>query len=383
MKTIRILLIWVVAIPVLTGCWDRIEVNDIAIVTAAGIDLGEDNRIRLSLQVAIPTKLGPTSSAGGATDNSTFVVSETGVTIAEAYRHIQAKISRRIFFSHSRVLLIGEKLAKKGVSHIVDFYSRFHQPRMNSYIMYTKGEAFEVIKNKPQLENVSAEETRELTKLNVGVKVNISEFLDMLFTDGVEPVAPQFVLEPLEAGLENESQSGQAINGAALFKKDKLIGWMNDKESRGILWLRNNMQMGVITVNVAKEKGGGHISSNIIRSNTDIVPEHKQGKLKATVNLTTEMVVMENSSDLNLNDSKIIEYLQKELETEIKDRIQLTLGKAQKEYETDIFGFGEAVYKKYPKEWNEKYKKEWDQEFPNLEVSIKPQVFVRRTGLTK
>ncbi|MFC0270549.1 Ger(x)C family spore germination protein [Metabacillus herbersteinensis] len=383
MKTIKMLLILVMTVPLLSGCWNRIEINDIAIVTAAGLDLIEDDQIRLSLQVAVPTKLGPAGGAGGDSENSTFVISESGATIAEAYRNLQGKLSRRIFFSHSRVLLIGEELAKKGVAHIIDFYSRYHEPRMNSYIMFTKGEAFEVIKNKPKLESVSAEETRELTKLSVGLQVNIKEFLDMLLSDGVEPVAPQFALKTLEVNSENDSEQGQAIDGAAVFKDDKLVGWMNEIETRGILWLINKMEIGVITVPISKEKGGGNISTNIIRSRTTIDPKLEHGELKLTVNMTTEMNVMENASKQNLDDSKTIDDLQKKLETEIKKRVQLALDNAQKEFESDIFGFGEAVYKKYPKEWNTKYKKNWDQEFSHLEVKIKPTVFVRRIGLTK
>lgn len=383
MKIIKSSFILIISILLLSGCWNRIEVNDIAIVTAVGLDLLEDEKIRLTLQVAIPSKLGPTSGPTGGGDNSTFMISDTGDTLSEAYRHLQGKLSRRIFFSHSRVLLIGEELAKKGVSHILDFYSRYHEPRMNSYIMFTKGDAFEVIKNEPNLESVSAEETRELTKLSVGLTVNIKEFLDMLLTEGLEPVAPKFSSEPMEVNVENESKKTQAINGAAIFKDDKLVGWMDDSETRGILWLRNEMDLGVITVKVPEEKGGGNISCNIIRSETNIVPKIKDGKIKISVNTTSEMNVMENASELNLDDSKNIDKLQEELEKDIKERIQEVLDKAKNDLDSDIFGFGEAVYKKYPRQWNEKYKKEWNEGFSEIEVTIKPTVFVRRIGLTK
>lgn len=384
MKTIKFYFIVMISISLLTGCWNRIEVNDIAIVTAIGLDLQEDDKIRLSLQVAIPSKLGPTSGTGtSGSGNSTFMISETGATLSEAFRHLQGKLSRRVFFSHSRVLLIGEDLAKEGVSHILDFYSRYHQPRMNSYIMFTKGDAFDVIKNQPQLESVSAEETRELTKLTVGLTVNIKDFLDMLLTEGLEPVAPQFASEPLEVDTESQSGNAQAIVGAAVFRGDKLVGWMNDNETRGILWLRNEMNMGVITVDLPKGKGDGHISSNIIRSETNIEPKIKNGKIHISVNTTSEMNVMENASELSLDDSKNIEKLQNEIEKEIKNRIQKALDKAKDDLESDIFGFGEAVYKKYPKQWNEKYKKSWEKDFPELDVSINTKVYVRRIGLTK
>ena len=384
MKRIRMPLILVMTMMLLTGCWNRVEVNDIAIVTAIGLDLTEDERVRLSLQVANPTKLGPTGgSAGGSNGKSTFVISETGVTVSEAYRQLQGKLPRRIFFSQSRVLLIGEDLAKKGVSSIIDFHTRYHEPRINSFIMFTKGEASELLNSMPNLESVSAEETKELAKLSVGVTTYVMDFLNMLLTDGIEPFGPQFTSTSLEVNNKYKSKEAQATRGTAVFKKDKLVGWMNEVETRGILWLRNKMETGVITINIPEEKGGGNVSFDIIRTETKSVPKLKPGEINFTVNVTAEVSVMENDSNIKLEDPKIIEGLQKNIENEIKDRIQLVIEKAQQEYQSDIFGFGQAVYKKYPKEWNTNYKKNWEQEFSQLEVTIKPNVFVRRIGLVK
>ncbi|WP_144547884.1 Ger(x)C family spore germination protein [Bacillus sp. X1(2014)] len=384
MKVIRKLLLGVINVFLLTGCWNRIEVNDIAIVTAIGLDLVEDNMIRLTLQVAIPTKLGPTGgSSGGGKDHSTFVISEKGVTVSEAYRNLQMKLSRRVFFSQSRVLLISESLARKGIFNIIDFYTRFHQPRMNSFIMFTEGAASEVIKNIPNLESVSAEETKELAKLSVGLKVYVRDFLNMLLTDGLEPYAPQYKLTSVEVDTENESGKIQAINGAAVFKKDKLIGWMDETETRGILWLRNEIEGGVITITVPKEKGGGNISFDIIRSKTQILPHHEHGQMKITVNVASEMSAIENTSKLVLFNPKVIEEIQKNIEKEIKGRIQLVVNTAQKDFQSDIFGFGQAVYREYPKAWNTFYKKNWNHEFSQVEVNINSKVYVRRIGLSK
>ncbi|MBI0576575.1 Ger(x)C family spore germination protein [Neobacillus cucumis] len=378
------MLVLAIIVSLLTGCWNRIEVNDIAIVTAIGLDLIEDDMIRLSLQVAIPTKLGPTGgSKGGGKERSTFVISEKGATVSEAYRNLQMKLSRRVFFSQSSVLLIGEALARRGIKNIIDFYARFNQPRMNSFIMFTKGYASEVIKNIPILESISAEETKELAKLSVGVKVYVRDFLNMLLTDGFEPFAPEYKLTPLEVDTKNEIGKIQLINGAAVFKKDKLIGWMNDTQTRGILWLRNEIEGGVISIKIPKNKGGGIISFDIIRAETKLLPNLKNGQLKLNVKVTSEMIVTENYSKVVLLNQKNLEEIQKSIEKEIGTRIQLVVDSAQNEFQSDIFGFGQAVYRKYPKAWNTVYKKNWDQDFPKIEVKIHSKVYVRRIGLSK
>ena len=42
---------------------------------------------------------------------------------------------------------------------------------------------------------------------------------------------------------------------------------------------------------------------------------------------------------------------------------------AQNELKTDIFGFGEAIHRRYPRLW-EKIKDDWDDEFVRLPVNI-------------
>ncbi|MDF2787390.1 MAG: hypothetical protein K0S80_488 [Neobacillus sp.] len=382
MKLMRMLLIRGITLIFLTGCWNRVEINDIAIVTAIGLDLVEDDQLRLTLQVAVPSKLvtGGTGESGG---KSTIVISETGASVSEAYRNIQGKLSRRIFFSQSRVLLIGEDLAKKGVFHIVDFHTRYAEPRINSFIMFTKGKASKILNSMPKFESVSAEETRELAKMSVGLKIYVRDFLNMLLTEGIEPFASQFTLKPLEVSTKNKSGETQAVNGIAVFKGDKLVGWMDEGETRGLLWMRNEIKTGVITIKVPEEKGGGNISMEIVKGETNIVPILKQGELKLDVDVVTELSVIENDSKLNLFETKVIEEIQTYAEVEISKRIEMIVEKAQKEYKSDIFGFGQSVYKKYPKEWNTHYKENWENEFAQTKVSIHSKAFVRRIGLIK
>jgi spore germination protein KC len=330
--------------------------------------------------VAVPSKL-VTGGTGGSSGKSTIVISETGATVSEAYRNIQGKLSRRIFFSQSRVLLIGEDLAKKGVFHIVDFHTRYAEPRINSFIMFTKGKASKIINSMPKFESVSAEEMRELAKM--GLKVYVRDFLNMLLTEGIEPFASQFTLKPLEVSTKNKSGETQAVSGIAVFKGDKLVGWMDEVETRGLLWIRNEIKTGVITIKIPEEKGGGNISMEIVRGETNIVPILKQGELKLDVDVVTELSVIENDSKVNLHETKVIEEIQTNAEEEISKRIEMIIEKAKKEYKSDIFGFGQSVYKKYPKEWNTHYKKNWENEFAQTKVTIHSKALVRRIGLIK
>ncbi|NOU86435.1 Ger(x)C family spore germination protein [Paenibacillus sp. LMG 31460] len=391
---VRILLVLILLMmPVLSGCWSRIEVNDLAFVTAAGIDKMEDGKIRLALQVAIPRMLGAAGQGGfggekGIGTKAVWVVSEKGETILDAYRRLQEKLPRRIFFSHSGIIIIGEQLARDGVSPILDFFIRQREARMRSYILFTKGEAVKILKFVPKLEKVPSEIMREEVKQHIGLRINLKDFAHMLVTDGVEPVAAE--MELVSSNLTNAEDSkglspsnletNLSLKGSAIFKKDKLIGWMNDMETRGILWLRKEMKMGVVTVNIPKENG--KISVLILNAETQITPIFKDGELSMEVKVRAENELYENNSKLDVGDPKVIHLVENALEADLIQRIQLVLDMAQNKFKSDIFGFGIAVERRYPKEWKNKFKEQWEEEFPNLKVNIKADVTVNRTGLT-
>ncbi|MEH7116708.1 Ger(x)C family spore germination protein [Neobacillus vireti] len=382
MKKLGILVINCMIVFVLTGCWSRIEINDITIVTATAIDKMKDGKIRVSLQVAIPKQLGPVGAGGsfGGT-GSTVVISETGESMMDALRRLQEKLPRRIFFSHNRILIIGEKAAKDGVYQILDYISRVREARMRSFILFSKGEAAPILRLTPVIERYSSEAIREEEKAGVGVKIMIKDFFNMLTTEGISPVAAEVAIRSEEKG-RNSSKETAAIIGSAVFHKDKLVGWINDKDTRGVLWIRDEMVKGNITVSVPKEKGGGKISVELKKGRTKVKPILVQSKVKMNVNIQAQVEVFENSSKLDLGNPKVLQYVQTLIEKDVEKRCELALFKAQKQYHTDIFGFGNAVYRSHPKAWKEQHKKKWAEEFPNLEVSVTPHVSIVRTGLS-
>ncbi|MEW9671817.1 Ger(x)C family spore germination protein [Ammoniphilus sp. 3BR4] len=398
MKMRHVFVLILLVMPFLSGCWSRTEINDLAVVTAVGIDKVENDKIRVALQLAIPRLLGPAGQGGGGGgggqgigSQAVWIVSEKGETIMDAYRNLQQKLPRKIFFSHSNIIVIGEPLARSGISPVLDFFTRYREVRMRNYIILTRGEALKIVKFSPKFEKIPAEIIREEVELQIGPMSNVRDFVDMLMAEGVEPMASEIALMPSNVTVGEESakrespgkeETNLTINGAGIFKKDQLIGWMNVHESRGVLWLRNEINAGVITVPMPEDKGNGKVSVQFFRTNTKIKPILKDDQLKIQVKVRADADLYENSSKLDLSNPKAIQIVEQTLEEDIQNRIQSALDKAQRKFKSDIFGFGREVERAYPKEWENKFKERWDQEFPRLKVTITTDVTVLRTGLT-
>lgn len=181
---------------VLTGCWDRIEVNDIAIVTTTSFDREEDGRFRVGVQVPLPGQMGGSTGGGGGTSGSKpfYVDSEVGSSLREAVQNLQSRMSRRLFFSHRRVLVIGEGLARSGIRDLFDVSTRIPENRLTTRVVIAKGKGIDLLKAQPQFELYSGEAMREILESYSVFSPNLKDVAHALGQIGADPLLP--LIEP-------------------------------------------------------------------------------------------------------------------------------------------------------------------------------------------
>ena len=133
MKKILILLL---PLLLLSGCYNYQEMNDLGIITATEIDK-ENDEYKITVQVVNPKKHSDASSA----NQPAFVTyTSTGKTIHEAYRNLIQKTSRKIYGMHMQVLIIKDNLAKENLSEMLDFYFRNIEIRKEFYVLIDTAE---------------------------------------------------------------------------------------------------------------------------------------------------------------------------------------------------------------------------------------------------
>ncbi|WP_419887716.1 Ger(x)C family spore germination protein [Neobacillus niacini] len=378
-RTFTLFLLISLASMVLTGCWDRTEINDLALILAAGIDKGKNNNIELSVLVFIPrpqqSGQGTEMSSGGSSGQS-FVRSAEGETIADAMARLQEALTRKIFWGQSEVILIGDKLAKKGISEQIDFWMRHSEPRIRADVLVAKGKAKTVLKAIPELEKDASIQLRKIVKSHIGVRVTVKDLLQMLSHKSNAAVLPW--VENLPPSQMDTKKAIPIIKGAAVFKDGKMVGRLSDKETRGILWPRNEMKSGVITISFKGEKGS--ISLNLLRSHNELIPSIKNGKWSMRIKSNADVEVFQNTTEFNLFDPTVIKKAEKKVVDEIEERERFVMTELQKKLNADILGFGDEFEKKYPQIWK-KNRDQWDEIFPEIAVSFDTKVKIQRTGL--
>jgi spore germination protein KC len=364
----------------LSGCWDRTEVNDLALIVGLGIDQTKNGKIRLTVEIVVPKSVGgggQMMGGGGAGGGETIIKSGTGVTVADAISNLQEKLSRRVFWGHTKVIVFGEKAAKAGIRQHLDFLSRNPEARLRSNVLVSKGTAKSVLELVPPIEQSSSEVLRELSESQLLLRVTVKDVLQMLSGDTGAAALPMVKIKPPEKGKQ-EQQTVAFIQRTAIFKKDKMIGDIDDQLTRGVLWIRNEIKEANITITPKGEKG--NITATLIRAHTELIPKYEKGKWKMIVKATAEDDIILNGTKLDLLNPKYTKMIEKELENEMNKRIRNTLKKVQKEMKADIFGFADIFHRKYPREWN-RVKNRWEEIFPTVEVVVKTKAYVRRPGI--
>jgi spore germination protein KC len=385
-KMTRILLTLFLCTAVLpiAGCWDRKEINDVLLVSAIGIDKKKE-MIELSIQMVVPKATGggqQTMSGGGAGGgggaNPTFVNSATGVTIADAMAKLQEQIPRTIFWGQTKVLVIGEELAKEGIHEHLDYLARHPQLRLRIHVFVSKGKAINILELLPPLEKSSAEAARELAKMEFGLNVTLKELLQMLKGEARAAALPRIEEVPPKVGGEKD-RTTLRLNGTVVFRKDKMVGYVNDEVTRGILWLRDEIARATVTIE--PKEAEGRVSLEMMRAKTELIPLIEKGKWKMTVKVESEDDVVQNETNLDLKSMAVVNLLQQEAQKDLENRVKMALKMVQKGMNADIFGFAEAFHRKYPEQWAVA-KDRWDQIFPNVEVKVDAKVYVHRPGFS-
>jgi spore germination protein KC len=374
--------------PLLAGCWDRNELNEISLVVGLGIDKAGD-MYKVSVQLVNPAQAAPKGGANG-TASPVVTFEEKGRTIPEALRRMEVKVPRKLYYAHLRLIVLGETLARAGISKPLDFISRNPQMRTDFFLIIAKNtNASDVLKVYSRLDPIPANNlytTLEVSnKLWAATgKITLVKLVQDLNSRGINPAL---------TGVEivGEEQIGESLaniekiapptllkyTGMAIFKKDRMVGWIGEDETKALNYVQNKV---VQTVGYLSCPNGGYVSADVINTQTRLDTRIQEGKPIVDINLRVEQNISDIECDVDIMQKPFIDQLKEEGDQKIKKIIEDSIKKIQKQYGTDIFGFGELIHHKYPKLWHQY--KDWNEEFKKLKVHVQVDTIIRRIGTT-
>jgi len=387
----KMLYLFLILTFLMTGCWDREELDDISIVTGIAVDPGDEKKYRMTVEAIISSEFGKQSAQG-----NTPVVSYSleGNSLSELSNKMNKGLTRKLVYSHTRVLYISEEVAREGLFGFLDFLDRSGQFRNDFNIMITKGNpASEFTKityptqKSPSLKvNTQAETFTEEWGGDPNVK--LYDFISSIISKGKSPVAASLKIKGnAEAGktVENnkalEPEALVVMDGMAVFNNDKMIGTLSLEETRNFLWTQELMQTSLsIPCGESDQANEYFLDARITMSKSNLEASYKNGtpQIKLSINGESRLQGIHCPRDITKLDvftdyeEKIEEYIKKEM-------ISL-ITKVQEEYEVDIFGFGDALNRQNHKKFLE-VQDQWDEEFAKAELDVYVDMHLMRSGI--
>ncbi len=368
----------------LVGCWNSRELNSLAFMIAMGIDKTEDG-ILLTVQV-----LNPRAIASQKTVNEPTVVvyTEEGKDTIELIRKIITQSSRKINATHLQTVIFGEEFAKEGVSDVLDFLSREHQVRTDMYFAVAEGLTANSVLN-----NLTKLDTNPSVKLYSSIKasdeiwagtksVKIISLINCIISDGKNAVitgvhlAGDSQADDTLDKLKEIKADPIKIMDLAVFQDDKLVGWLDEEESKGYNYIIGHVSS---TMGYVEDKNTGKITTEVTNAKSKRIVSLVNGKPVITVNIDVKANIETASAVLDITKAENLKIVEKLAEDKIGGMVNRTIKKAQKDLHSDVFGFGEVIHRAYPKLWAT-LKENWDREFTDLPVHVNVTVKIEKTG---
>ena len=351
----------------IAGCSNIEQLDDKMIIHGVGIDRVE-NTFELTIQQFSVT--GSNEKEEGAQ-----VVKTKGNSLMDAFSDLSLQTGKTPMFSQNLVLAIGEETAYNGINDILDFFVRYYESRPTVKIIIVKGKAESVLSFKKDDKLIMAKDIMAITESErINSKVmssNIFQFAGALKNSTLDPIASIVSVE-----RQNDEEI-LAANGTAVFKNDKLAGFIDTNSTRGALIINNRLNGGTEVIDV---ESVGKVSYSLEKSKSKVKFKLENGKpvYNIIIKINTNIYEIERDIKTQLPDNAF-NLMEEALISRIKTITSQAIYKSIFEYNSDIFGFGQIALKS-DKEYFRTVENNWDQAMKEAKYNIYVSVKIDDTG---
>ncbi|MGE5599563.1 MAG: Ger(x)C family spore germination protein [Bacteroidota bacterium] len=383
-----------------SGCWDREELENLALVMALGFDFLPGGRCEVTAQIAIPTRLGAGGGAGrdgGGGDGGppTVVLTKSGSTMYDAFRAINRVINRQLTFTQARLLFFGDRTARQGVKNLLAGITRFREFRRTMYVMVVKGRAKDVLSIRSEIERNPAEYLLDLATLarysGETDLATVNEFIRAMESRGSSPVATYLLPPPKrkdekkaqgQEGGEKEGGGGQeaavTVGGVAVFRGDRLAGVIDPIDVPAYLMLKGRFIQSYLSLSDPLARRGKIVLQ--LTSGTPKVTPHLRGSRPAAeVDVKVEADLASGETGLNYMDEPHEHRVEKVAAAHLNRLLRRVIRQAQSEFRSDPFGLGDNFRPLVP-DWPAWTSLRMEEQFPSMPIKISVRVYLRRLG---
>lgn len=347
-------IILIISILMLTGCYDNIELNNLAIVTGIGIDYIDDEfcvtyEILNDIQTEGDSALSYTASG-------------KGKTLPDAIVDANYRVAKKPYFAHLKIVLISENILQGNLKKITDYLLRDTNIRDEFFLLVSnKSTPKEILEHNNEYYPVVSDLIADLIE---NEKYNNS----LVVFENFQKTLTKFISKNTDAVLNSLSIIEDEISLNNFYAlKDYNFNYILSKDEST---LYNLLTTNTFSREFKKEYSDGNVTINITYSNVKI--DVTSDELSFKLDLKGRLI--ENNPAFDLKKEEIYKMLNNDFEEIIKSDIEKFIKNIQKN-QSDILGLQEIYYKKTRKENNNLWIHSKVNVSVNLQINTKGFIF--------
>ncbi len=319
------------------GCWDKKELNQLALAQVAAIDY-TDNGYQVTLQLIIPS-----ADKETVTSDNLWAMRGDGASVGEAMQQIALAAPREIYLDHLDLVLLGEGVLQHDVEQALDYLLKENVLRRRTRLLAVAGDAGTLLSDSAELSKMDVFYMDNLLKdqrRRVHGNDAIINAYYLSTYNGPERtlVIPRIILEPKEE---------LRLEGAALIQSGRLTQWADKAWLSGYYWAMGGSEVMTLSVDslqgaIASQTGQIVVELQKKPCKWEIAAEAPLA-VKAVMRATIKIISGYDSWQNSAEAEQIAKQIQSLVEEKALQQIDATVKQAQA-CGSDAFHLGRWLY---------------------------------------
>jgi spore germination protein KC len=395
-KTKTVCKLWLVfmIIFLLTGCWDRRELEDKAYVIGLGLDRSKiEGKIKVTMLLANP-EVGSMQGGGGSTEKPREIISFDTIDFIAARGAANTIVSRVISYDLLKVIVVSEDFAKDPEFFPILYDAAYDKEiRMNTYVAISKEKASQYfLNNRPKMETRPHKYFQYMIEHGIQNGLIPNSTLYRFFKT-VDRGTDLFLAMNTTAKREHPKIRGEdnyyagQVNasgelddtqfmGSVVFRNGRMVGKLTGQETNIVNTLDDTTNIKDFIIDIPSPFPGTikQIAVRVMkRENNSVKMNLKGPRPKIVITLPLQFEVMSNPTNVDFNKKKNREILKKQLARHFKIEHEKLLKKTQEKYKGVPYPLSLDANKYFVT--NQELKKfNWTKSYVNADISVKPEV---------
>lgn len=367
-KELILMIISFLCLTLMSGCWNYREIDQMIVVGGVAIDKGDNGQYLVTVEAI---------QAAGGTEAKTFSRQFTmsGSTIFDAVRNMVTITGKKLYWSHTKVVILSKEVAEEGILKFLDWFQRDSETRADiNIIVSNQKTAREILIGKHPAQEIKSIELEEMLKnqkpLSKAPVVEIWKVINEIESPGISVILPT-------VGMKGKEPQ---MIGTAVFKEDKLLGFLSGIKTQDLLFIRDEIKGGILVVGQDEANLPSRLSLEIFKSKTKIAPVFYGEDITFNINIVATVVIDEISGLESMIDEKYIKTVKTHAEEMLNARIARFIKEIQSQYGVDIFGFGAKIRQEEPQKWKE-LEPNWETKFKEVDVKVTTKLNIKGSAM--